>query len=253
MEKYGRGRREGKTPNKYSRRGEFELLNEESSEEEIQGPSKVQKSVLNYTRAPVQNSLSSIRMGVPSPLLDIATSNDSIPFPIEQRAAHGSINQAITPLTVPGENQKVSGEQAKVGGKKKHWLWKCTWFHDGTNLFTCKFCNSEDSSWEYSPNKKFQAGNITKHMVRSHRQHLRAMKIDFKDVEEEISNVYTNEQFNYDITEWIAASGLPLSTVDNVFFRNIMTKARSDLKIMRRTQITQVYLPKLMDTVVNKV
>ena len=90
-------------------------------------------------------------------------------------------------------------------------------------------------------------------MVRSHRQHLRAMKIDFKDVEEEISNVYTNEQFNYDITEWIAASGLPLSTVDNVFFRNIMTKARSDLKIMRRTQITQVYLPKLMDTVVNKV
>ena len=80
---------------------------------------------------------------------------------------------------------------------------------------------------------------------------LRAMKIDFKDVDEEIFNVYTNEQLNYDITDWIAASGLPLSTADNVFFRNMMTKARSDLKVMRRTQITQVCLPKLMDTVAN--
>ena len=140
--------------------------------------------------------------------------------------------------------QKISGELAPVGGKKTHWLWTCAWYFPGKNLFGCKYC--EDQEWIF--NDKFCSTNIRVHVERKHEEVLIKNKIKTKIP---VNEIYTSEDLNYDVMKWIASSALPLSTVDNEYFRKIVDNLGGTL--LHRTQMTDRILPKLLNSVIEEV
>ena len=127
---------------------------------------------------------------------------------------------------------------------KKRGFQKTNWVKDlitqNGNVYSCNHCVK---TWTRKEGIKFQSGNLKIHFMRKHKQILKGLGIVKMEENEEVD--YDSAKLNRDIVRWICASCLPLSTVENKFFRKIIVRLGGTC--VGRRQLVRRFVPQVLD------
>ena len=133
--------------------------------------------------------------------------------------------------------------QGEISLPKKRGL-ETNWVKDlitqNGNVYSCNHCVK---TWTRKEGIKFQSGNLKIHFMRKHKQILKGLGIVKMEENEEVN--YDSAKLNRDIVRWICASCLPLSTVDNKFFRKIIERLGGTC--VGRRQLVRRFVPQVLD------